>query len=231
MSQCPTVPKRVQLRHDVAANWVSADTLLLVGEFAYETDTGKAKVGDGFNRWSTLSYYGGTGPIGYQGNQGNPGIQGIQGVQGIEGPTGVQGIEGIQGKQGIQGNQGNIGSQGVQGVQGIDGPTGPQGVQGAQGSRGLQGTAGNTGSQGVQGIQGPTGPIATYKLDCGDATTNSAGLSTITSINGGLITSIQVTAKDAAVTQAFYATRNSTNNFTVRGDANKAFWWATFSQP
>ena len=75
MSQCPTVAKRVQLRHDTAANWTAANTLLLAGEFAVETDTNKVKIGDGVTRWNTLPYFAGgsstdgntgpTGPVSY----------------------------------------------------------------------------------------------------------------------------------------------------------------------
>lgn len=61
MSQCPTVPKRVQLRHDTAANWTSVGNslILLAGEFAYETDTGKLKIGDGVTTWNGLPYFAG----------------------------------------------------------------------------------------------------------------------------------------------------------------------------
>lgn len=59
MTQCPTVAKRLQLRHDTAANWTSVGNslVLLAGEFAYETDTGRAKVGDGVTKWNNLPYF------------------------------------------------------------------------------------------------------------------------------------------------------------------------------
>lgn len=59
MTQCPTVAKRIQLRHDTLANWslVGNTLVLLAGEFAYETDTGRAKVGDGINTWNNLPYF------------------------------------------------------------------------------------------------------------------------------------------------------------------------------
>lgn len=61
MSQCPTVAKRLQLRHDTAARWTTVGTslVLLAGEFAYETDTGKLKVGDGVTVWNALPYFSG----------------------------------------------------------------------------------------------------------------------------------------------------------------------------
>lgn len=59
MSQCPTVAKRIQLRHDTAANWASVGNtlVLLAGEFAYETNTGRMKVGDGVRTWNSLPYF------------------------------------------------------------------------------------------------------------------------------------------------------------------------------
>ena len=59
MSQCPTVAKRIQLRHDTAANRTSVGNslVLLSGEFAYESDTGRMKVGDGVRNWNNLPYF------------------------------------------------------------------------------------------------------------------------------------------------------------------------------
>lgn len=59
MTQCPTVAKRIQLRHDLASNWtlVGNSLVLLAGEFAYETDTGRMKVGDGIRNWNSLPYF------------------------------------------------------------------------------------------------------------------------------------------------------------------------------
>lgn len=47
---------QMQQRRDTASGWTSADPTLLSGEFGYETDTGKFKVGDGSTAWSSLSY-------------------------------------------------------------------------------------------------------------------------------------------------------------------------------
>jgi hypothetical protein len=57
MTQCPTVAKRVQLRHDTAVNWTTANPKLLAGELAIETDTNRMKIGDGINNWITLPYF------------------------------------------------------------------------------------------------------------------------------------------------------------------------------
>ena len=48
---------RYQVRRDTAANWTSNDPTLADGEFGYETDTNKLKVGDGSTAWSSLAYY------------------------------------------------------------------------------------------------------------------------------------------------------------------------------
>lgn len=49
---------QIQIRRDTASNWTSADTVLAQGEWAYETDTGKKKLGDGSTAWTSLPYEG-----------------------------------------------------------------------------------------------------------------------------------------------------------------------------
>lgn len=51
---------RIQLRRDTEANWTSANPTLAQGEFGYETDTGKLKLGDGSTAWNSLSYFEGS---------------------------------------------------------------------------------------------------------------------------------------------------------------------------
>jgi len=121
---------RVQIRRDTLLNWTTNDPILLDGEFGYETDTGRYKIGNGVDVWSDLIYS-------------------LVGVTGPTGGTGGTGATGTTGSQGIQGPTGATGSTGSQGSQGTQGPTGPTGSQGIQGP---------TGSNGSQGIQGPTGP-------------------------------------------------------------------------
>lgn len=55
------MPKTLQIRRDTAANWTSNNPTLASGEFGYETNTGKFKLGDGSTAWVALSYQGGGG--------------------------------------------------------------------------------------------------------------------------------------------------------------------------
>lgn len=55
---------RIQFRRDTSANWILNDPTLLQGEMGYELDTGYAKIGDGVTAWTSLTYFGGTGPTG-----------------------------------------------------------------------------------------------------------------------------------------------------------------------
>jgi hypothetical protein len=72
MSQCPTVPKRIQLRHDTAANWTSVNPRLLVGEIGIETDTTRMKIGDGVLNWVNLPYFPGDSVLGSVFDGGTP---------------------------------------------------------------------------------------------------------------------------------------------------------------
>ena len=45
---------------DTASNWTSNNPTLLLGEFGYETDTEKLKIGDGTTAWNSLDYWTGT---------------------------------------------------------------------------------------------------------------------------------------------------------------------------
>ncbi len=54
---------KIRLRRGTAAEWTSADPILLVGEPGYETDTGNLKVGDGSTAWTGLSYYSSGAPV------------------------------------------------------------------------------------------------------------------------------------------------------------------------
>lgn len=47
---------QIQIRRGSAAEWTSSNPTLAEGEIGYETDTGKAKVGDGSEAWDDLPY-------------------------------------------------------------------------------------------------------------------------------------------------------------------------------
>lgn len=47
---------RIKLRRDTAANWTVANPTLSAGEFGFETDTLRFKVGDGALAWTALNY-------------------------------------------------------------------------------------------------------------------------------------------------------------------------------
>lgn len=51
-----TLNSKVTLRNDTAANWSTVNPVLLRGEFGYEIDTRKFKLGDGTTAWNSLSY-------------------------------------------------------------------------------------------------------------------------------------------------------------------------------
>ena len=47
----------IQMRRDTAAMWTATNPILATGEFGYENDTGKLKIGDGTTTWTSLAYY------------------------------------------------------------------------------------------------------------------------------------------------------------------------------
>jgi hypothetical protein len=51
------MPTTIQHKRGTAAEWIAADPILAAGEFGYETDTGKIKIGDGTTNWSGLKYF------------------------------------------------------------------------------------------------------------------------------------------------------------------------------
>jgi hypothetical protein len=46
----------IQIRRGTASVWSSANTILSAGEWGYETDTGRYKIGDGLTGWNSLDY-------------------------------------------------------------------------------------------------------------------------------------------------------------------------------
>jgi len=77
---------KIQFRRGTSTQWAITNPVLSIGEMGLETDSGKFKVGNGADTWSSLPYSSGV--------KGDTGSQGIQGIQGIKGDTGSQGPAG-----------------------------------------------------------------------------------------------------------------------------------------
>jgi len=50
----------IQLRRGTAAQWTASNPVLASGEPAFESDTGKFKIGNGSSTWTALGYAGGS---------------------------------------------------------------------------------------------------------------------------------------------------------------------------
>lgn len=53
-----SVVTQIQVRRGTASQWTSANPTLASGEWGYESDTGKVKIGDGTTAWTSLGYTG-----------------------------------------------------------------------------------------------------------------------------------------------------------------------------
>lgn len=58
-----SVVTQIQVRRGTAAQWTSANPTLAAGEWGFETDTKKGKIGDGSTAWNSLAYILGVGDI------------------------------------------------------------------------------------------------------------------------------------------------------------------------
>lgn len=67
------VVTQVQVRRGTASQWTSANPTLASGEWGYETDTGKVKIGNGSTAWNSLAY---TGAGDIEGVTASTGLQG-----------------------------------------------------------------------------------------------------------------------------------------------------------
>lgn len=86
---------RFRLRRDISTSWTSVNPVLGDGEQAYETDTGKMKIGDGILNWTSLPYFAGGGSGGGPtGPTGATGATGPQGATGAQGPISAYGFDG-----------------------------------------------------------------------------------------------------------------------------------------
>jgi hypothetical protein len=57
------VVTQIQVRRGTASQWTSTNPTLASGEWGFETDTNKAKIGNGSSTWTSLSYFGGQGDV------------------------------------------------------------------------------------------------------------------------------------------------------------------------
>lgn len=57
------VVTQIQIRRGTAAQWTSANPTLAAGEWGFETDTNKGKIGNGATAWNSLAYILGVGDI------------------------------------------------------------------------------------------------------------------------------------------------------------------------
>jgi hypothetical protein len=109
------------LNHDTLADttegWTQSDWVLAVGQFGFEKDTCRFKLGDGATSWTGLGYAGGvsdvTGPPGKAGEAGKTGDTGDAGAQGEPGSAGEKGERGDQGEPGQAGQPGDKGADAV----------------------------------------------------------------------------------------------------------------------
>lgn len=57
------VVTQIQIRRGTASEWTSANPTLAAGEWGFETDTNKGKIGNGSTAWNSLNYILGVGDI------------------------------------------------------------------------------------------------------------------------------------------------------------------------
>ena len=50
-------PATIIFKNYTENEWIKINPILSIGEFGYENDTGRLKIGDGETRWSLLNYY------------------------------------------------------------------------------------------------------------------------------------------------------------------------------
>lgn len=58
-----TITGPIQLAHKSAAEWTAQNPVLLAGQIGYETDTLKAKLGNGSTPWNGLDYTASSGEV------------------------------------------------------------------------------------------------------------------------------------------------------------------------
>jgi hypothetical protein len=160
MSQ--TIPARIVIRRDTAAAWTAANPVLLSGEWGFETDARKLKIGNGSSAWNALSYYSTGGGGG--------------GATILTGSGAPSSGTGANGDVYIDTTAWNIYGPKASGAWGAaTSLVGPAGATGATGTNGATGPQGPTGATGAAGTNGTNGTAATVAV--GTVTTGAAGSS------------------------------------------------------
>lgn len=96
------IPIRVQHKRMSLSEWQESSLILLDGELGYETDTGKAKIGNGISRYRNLKYI--AGEKGEQGEQGQRGADGTFQALSEQEKASLKGDRGEKGKDAIVGD-------------------------------------------------------------------------------------------------------------------------------
>lgn len=97
-----TIPIRVQHKRMSSSEWEESSIILLDGEIGIETNTGKAKVGNGVNRYRDLKYI--AGEKGEPGDPGQPGTPGTFQALSEQEKASLKGDRGEKGKDAIVGD-------------------------------------------------------------------------------------------------------------------------------
>ena len=96
------IPIRVQHKRMSSSEWLASPLILLDGEIGIETNTGKAKIGNGISRYSDLKYI--AGEKGERGENGTFQALTPQEKASLKGEKGEKGQDGRNGKDAILGN-------------------------------------------------------------------------------------------------------------------------------
>ena len=97
-----TIPIRVQHKRMSSSEWEESSIILLDGEIGIETNTGKAKVGNGTSRYRDLKYI--AGEKGEPGDPGQPGTPGTFQALSQQEKESLKGDRGEKGKDAIVGD-------------------------------------------------------------------------------------------------------------------------------
>lgn len=97
-----TIPIRVQHKRMSSSEWEESSIILLDGEIGIETNTGKAKVGNGVNRYRDLKYI--AGEKGEPGDPGQPGAPGTFQALSEQEKASLKGDRGEKGKDAVVGD-------------------------------------------------------------------------------------------------------------------------------